>query len=284
MSDNAGADLSEFIYLDAPRVRSLAAQLDIADAWNGTIVDRLSNERLARSLDIALQSRNPLQFDESFDYTKWTPDGFADGQFFRASGVVRLLDFQWLAEALGGLPAVLRKMSKLEMEALRASDEGKRMSKAQLNQRSQENQNAISKVEEFKVDELTDVITRLYGNIVRMKVRTSPAEPNAVLVGAAYTEFFYDTPAVLSQKYGIEINAGWTVLGQLNIPKLTTPPQPIRTGNQMEDSFEQIAMLMNNTFRLANAPAFPTISFTPLAIYRKLGQHTPPLNVEPAIT
>jgi hypothetical protein len=46
--------------------------------------------------------------------------------------------------------------------------------------------------------------------------------------------------------------------------------QPIPTGNRMEDSFEQIAILMNNAFRMANAPAFPAVSFTPIAIHRAL--------------
>ena len=45
-------------------------------------------------------------------------------------------------------------------------------------------------------------------------------------------------------------------------------PQLIPTGNQMEDAFEQMALLMNNAFRLANAPAFPALSLTPIAIYR----------------
>ena len=31
---------------------------------------------------------------------------------------------------------------------------------------------------------------------------------------------------------------------------------------------EQMALLMNNAFRLANAPAFPALSLTPIAIYR----------------
>jgi hypothetical protein len=39
----------------------------------------------------------------------------------------------------------------------------------------------------------------------------------------------------------------------------------------MEDSFEQIALLMNNAFKIANAPAFPAVSFTPIAIYRTVG-------------
>ena len=46
---------------------------------------------------------------------------------------------------------------------------------------------------------------------------------------------------------------------------------PIPVGNRMEDSFEQLAMLMNNAFRVATAPAWPGVSMTPLAIYRSLG-------------
>jgi hypothetical protein len=60
------------------------------------------------------------------------------------------------------------------------------------------------------------------------------------------------------------------VLGQLNVPNPAPQSTPIPTGNRMEDSFEQIALLMNNAFRLANAPAFPAISFTPIAIYRTM--------------
>ena len=60
-------------------------------------------------------------------------------------------------------------------------------------------------------------------------------------------------------------------MGQLNVPNLAAPPQPIPVGNQMEDAFEQMALLMNNAFRLANAPAFPALSLTPIAIYRTAG-------------
>jgi hypothetical protein len=58
------------------------------------------------------------------------------------------------------------------------------------------------------------------------------------------------------------------MLGQLNVPGAAAPPQPIPVGNQMEDAFEQMALLMNNAFRLANAPAFPALSVTPIAMYR----------------
>jgi hypothetical protein len=260
--------LRDYIYLDFSRVRSIAAQLQIATESDAS--EQPARESLFAQLEPALVARgNVAQIDAAYDFaTKWTPDAFADGQFCRATGVVRILDFAWISDALGGLPAVLRKMSKLEMEALRNSEEGRRMSKTELQRRSQENQVAISRVEEMKADELGDVVRQQYPGIVRVKIRPSPQEPNAVLVGSAYAEHFYDSPAALSQKYGIEIDAGWTVLGQLNIPNPAAQATPIPTGNRMEDSFEQIALLMNNAFRLANAPAFPAISFTPIAIYR----------------
>ena len=266
MSEHAPL-LRDYIYLDFPRLRSIAAQLRIATESDA---DRPARESLLAQIEPALVARgNVAQIDASFDFSnKWKPDGFADGQFVRASGVVRILDFAWLSTALGGLPAVLKKMSKLELEALRNSDEGRRMSKTELQRRSQENQVAISKVEEMKADELGEVVRKSYGDVVRLKIRPSKEEPNAVLIGSAYADHFYDSPAALSQKYGIEIDAGWTVFGQLNVPNATPQATPIRTGNQMEDSFEQIVLLMNNAFRLANAPAFPAISFTPLAIYR----------------
>jgi hypothetical protein len=264
---DAGSSLRDFIYLDAGRVRSLASQLRLEMT---PASDRAGDEQLAAALESALSVRaNLAVIDGKYDFANWTPESFKDGQFIRATGSVRLLDFAWLSLALGGLPAVLKKMSKLEMDALRNSDEGRRMSKSALQQRSQENQLAIQKVEEFKADELGDVVRKLYGDIIRVKVRPSPANhPQAVLVGSAYAEHFYDTPAALSQKYGVEIDAGWTILGQLNVPNATTAAQPLPTGNRMEDAFEQIAMLMNNAFRVASAPQFPNVSFTPLAMYR----------------
>src|SRR5687768_2878902 len=259
--------LRDYIYLDFDRARSVAVQLRLGG--DADVTDRAARESLVAHLEPALVARgNVAQIDSSFDFSKWTPDAFADGQFVRATGVVRILDFAWLSAALGGLPAVLKKMSKLEMEALRNSEEGRRMSKTELQRRSQENQVAISRVEEMKADELGDVVRKLYGDIARVKVRPSKEQPNAVLIGSAYVEHFYDSPAALSQKYGVEIDAGWTVLGQLNVPNAAAQATPIPTGNRMEDSFEQIALLMNNAFRLANAPAFPAVSFTPIAIYR----------------
>jgi len=265
----------DFIYLDYARVKSLAAQVGVPESRDTTSSsaepDLADRERTFVALESAVVGRGAAKIDSSYDFTEWTPDAFSDAQFVIARGAVRVLDFSWLAMALTGLPAVLKKMSKIEMAALKNSDEGRRLSKSALQQRSQENMAAIAKVEELKMDELSDVVRQLYPGVVRVKVRPSAEQPRHVLIGSAYADHFYDTPAALSQKYGVEVDAGWTVLGQLNVPNAGGAPaqaQPIPTGNQMEDAFEQMALLMNNAFRLANAPAFPALSLTPIAIYR----------------
>ena len=268
----------DFIYLDSDRVRSAAAQLNIGRPQHGDEThphtgDRAARERAYLDLEPALFARpGSASIAPDFDFANgWTPTAFTDGQFVRVTGVVRMLDYTWLARALGGLPAVLKKMSKIELAALKNSDEGRRMSKTALQQKSLENQTAIARIEEFKMDELSEVVSGLYPGVVRVKIRPSPADhPQHVLVASAYADHFFDTPAALSQKYGVEIDANWTVTGQLNIPNPNSPPpQPIRVGNQMEDSFEQMAILMNNAFRVAAAPAFPALSLTPIAIYRE---------------
>ena len=272
MSEHHSPTLRDFIYLDHERVRSVAAQLGVS-ATSGGAEDRAARERLFLDVEPALLGRaGSTAIGRDFDFARWLPEAFSDGQFVRATGTVRLLDYAWLAMALGGLPAVLKKMSKIEMAALRNSDEGRRMTKGAIQQKSLENQSAIAKIEEFKMDELSDVVRGLYPGVVRVKVRPRPAEhPQYVLVASAYADYFYDSPAALTQKYGVEVDAGWVVIGQLNVPTAAPPPQPIRVGNQMEDAFEQMALLMNNAFRVASAPAFPALSLTPLAIYRTPG-------------
>lgn len=278
MSDktaDSAAAYRDFIYLDVERVRSIASQTGAGLATSvasspSADDDRAARERLYLSVEpLILERATATRIGPDFDFTKWTPGGFTDGQFVRIAGVVRLLDYTWLARALGGLPAVLKKMSKIEMAALKNSAEGQRMSKSALQQKSLENQAAIARIEEFKMDELSEVVAGLYPGVVRVKIRPSPDHPQHVFVASADTANFYDAPAALSQKYGVEIDAGWTVVGQLNVPNPDAPPpQPIRIGNQMEDAFEQMALLMNNAFRVAAAPAFPALSLTPIAIYR----------------
>ena len=266
--------IRDFIYLDAERVHSLATQLGVdsseAAGRSGDELPRALRERLFNAVEPKLGELGGVNIGPNFDFAQWQPAAFKDGHFVRATGAVRLLDYAFLGTALGALPAVLKKMSRIEMEALKNSEAGRRMSKQALQERSQANQLAIQKVEDFKIGELNESVLKLYGEVVRVKVRPSPSHPAAVLTGPAAVKYFHDSPAALSQKYGVEIDAGWAVVCQLNAPNLQNPPQAIPIGNQMEDAFEQLAMLMNNAFKVANAPAFPNVSITPIAIYREI--------------
>src|SRR5688572_24323143 len=111
MADSTGgAALRDFIYLDAERISSIAAQLDVSLPGS---IDRVEIERTFVGIEKGLVRRvNVLQVGRDFEFSNWTPEGFADGQFVRATGLVRFLDYSWLSMALSGLPAVLRKMSK----------------------------------------------------------------------------------------------------------------------------------------------------------------------------
>ena len=178
----------DFIYLDYARVKSLAAQVGVPESRDTTSSsaepDLADRERTFVALESAVVGRGAAKIDSSYDFTEWTPDAFSDAQFVIARGAVRVLDFSWLAMALTGLPAVLKKMSKIEMAALKNSDEGRRLSKSALQQRSQENMAAIAKVEELKMDELSDVVRQLYPGVVRVKVRPTADQPQSLPVAS----------------------------------------------------------------------------------------------------
>src|SRR5690348_17923454 len=130
--------LRDFIYLDVDRLRSMAAQLDVSLS-SVRESDRTAHEQLFNQIEPALLGRaDALKIDAAFDYSRWTAETFHDGQFVLASGSFRLLDFTWLAMALNGLPAVLRKMSKIEMAALKNSEQGRRMSKSRSEEHTSE--------------------------------------------------------------------------------------------------------------------------------------------------
>ena len=127
----------DFIYLDYSRVTSLAAQLGVSEDRGaarplppGVRTWRRGSGR-SSALEAAVVGRGATQIDATVrrrlvDPPTPSPTGSSSSP----DGVVRLLDFSWLAMALTGLPAVLKKMSKIEMAALKNSDEGRRLSKS----------------------------------------------------------------------------------------------------------------------------------------------------------
>lgn len=118
------------------------------------------------------------------------------------------------------------------------------------------------------MEKVTELVRRLYGDAVRAKVVADPNRHSNVFVGSADLAYFHDSAASLAQKDGYSIDAGWVVLGQVNGSTSVSKPMPIPTGNEMEDSFESVALNINSLFRVASATTFPAISFAPSSIYR----------------
>ena len=296
--------LRDFVYLDWERVRSLAAQLfrgvpQDATAEKGSEITtkghlegsvlgllkgqagadyryfRTENE--TRSFhhyiyslveDRLLKDGLVTSIDANSDFKQWTESFFHDGQFVRVTGVVRLMDFAWVSTMLEALPKMLRTAQHAESLALKKKRAAQLITHKEFEVKKKEQQKLLSELKALKMGEITDLMRPLYGNVVRVKVLPNRHLPDKVFVGSGDLACFHDTAASLSQKYGYEIDAGWVTLGQVNLSVVSDEPLPIPIGNEMEDAFEKVALIVNNLIRVASAPKFPAVSFTPISIYR----------------
>ena len=293
MADGA-LGVRDIIYLDWERVRTLAAQLETSGnnakgaAPAGlsilTATESERNHRFYRAegethslhttvfdaLEAQLRAKGTItDVAAGFDYSTWTPERFRDGQFVCVKGMVRLLDFPWLASVMETMPKMLKVTQRTELSALKQKREQQQITQQEVEDKVKEHQRQLKDLENWKMDELTEVVRELYGQSVRIKILPGGAERGEMFVGSCHPSGFAETPAVLSQKYGCDVNAGWNVLGLANVSAETgTPPLP--TGNAVEDMFERLALAVNRIHRVASSPVFPGISFTPVAIYREV--------------
>ena len=90
-----------------------------------------------------------------------------------------------------------------------------------------------------------------------------------MLIGSAYADHFYDTPAALSQKYGVEVDAGWTVLGQLNVPNAGGAGEATHPHRQPDGRrFRADGAADEQRLPPGQRAGVPALSLTPIAIYR----------------
>ncbi len=296
--------LRDFVYLDWERVRSLAAQLfrgvpqdataekgsEVAaeGRLEGGVVGLLKGqagadyryfrtENETRSFhhyvyslveDRLSKDRLITPIDAGFDFKQWTNSFFRDSQFVRVTGVVRLMDFAWISTMLEALPKMLRTAQHAESLTLKEMRATQLITRQEFEAKRKEQQKQLKDLRALKLEEITDLMRQLYGNVVRVKVLPDRRQPDKVLVGSGDLACFHDTAASLSQKYGYEIDADWVTLGQVNVSVIPDEPLPIPIGNEMEDAFEKVALVINDMIRVASAPRFPAISFTPISIYR----------------
>ncbi|MEW6216201.1 MAG: hypothetical protein AB1543_00735 [Candidatus Bipolaricaulota bacterium] len=299
-----GFAIRDFIYLDWERVRSFSAQLlggvpqesllesgheigvegqveaglwAIAKGRGGGDYRYFSGQSETRSLhhhvyalfEAALEKHNMLvDIDEGFNFALWTEDQFNDGQFVRVRGVVRLMDYAWVARMLDGLPRLMELASHVQALALKQKKDAGQLTEQQFMIQQRGIGKMEKKIKDLGLQKLTEMIDQLYGSVVRLKVVPSKAHPESIFVASGDPRCFHDSAAALSQKYGYEIDARWIALGQVNRPREASAGVPRPIGNQMEDAFEQLALLVNDLGRVISAARFPAVSLTPISVYR----------------
>jgi len=293
--------LRDFIYLDWDRLRSLAAQLlqglpegktaeqshesAVRGQLEGNAIWLLKGqvgtdyrffraENETRSFHHYVYSlfeqtlrdnRSILFIDDEFDFNKWTSDYFRDGQFVLAQGMVRFMDYEWVSIMLEALPEMYRTLIHMEGIGLKAAQ----ATTQELATKKKQREERLRDLKALKLDQITILIRQLYGETVRIKVVPSNKHTENVLVGAGQPDHFHDTAAALSQKYGYEVDAKWVIFGQINTSAVSKEPALIPIGNEMEDFFEQVALMVSQVNQMATAVKFPAVSFTPISIYRE---------------
>lgn len=209
-----------------------------------------------------------ISIGSDFDFDKWTEGFFTDGQIIRLNGVIRLMDYARVSTMLEALPKVMSAAEHAQVFALEKQRKTGLVTDQQFKTKKKAIQKPGKEIKELGIGKMTELIKQLYGDVIRVKLLPSKNHTDKVFVASVGLESFHDTAAALSQKYGYEIDAGWVALGQINISNVLDEPLPIAIGNEMEDSFEQAALAINNIVRIASAVRFPAVSFTPISIYR----------------
>jgi len=289
--------IRDFIYLDWERLRSIAAQvfeglpedktyeksdeklvkseiganfLAIKSKIGGDI-RYFNSERETRSLHHyvyyltekkLLESGCLKNFSSDFNFDLWTEDLFYDGQFVTIQGLIRIIDLNWMYMWMDNFQQSLKTIQMYELKGI--SDKQSQAAKRKEQEKSME------EIKNLKLDEMKKLMKQLYGETNRIKVVPSISHPMNIFVGSGDPKYFNETGKSLSEKYGYDIEANWTVFGQINFSKKGREKQAVAfpTGNKMEDAIENIIIGLNEVQKVASHIAFPAIAFTPISIYR----------------
>ena len=303
--------LRDFIYLDWEKVRSIAAQIlqgmpegkrvesgqertiqgdiganfAIIKANVGSDIRYFNSEYETRSLhhyvyslveETLKEKEYVLNIDSNFDLRTWTPEFFSDGQFVKITGIIRVLDYNWMQKWIGDLGRIFQTVQHYELMSIK--------DKETASAKRKEYERSNKEINNLKPNEMQDLIKKLYGDIIRIKVIPNINAPKYLFVGSGSPDLFTEDAASLSQKYGSDINANWSVFGQLNISKeIPRRVMNFPVGNQIEDGIESMIIALNEVQKTATHFSFPAISFTPISIYRTCPHNSTKLDLMSAI-
>lgn len=287
----------DFIYLDWERIRSIAAQILKGIPENKQFTDGQENiekgeiglnvpfikgsagqdvryfhsDGETRSLHHHIYSLTEEELtennfihtiDSTTDMHNWTENNFYDGQFVKIKGFIRLMDYRWMLGWMGNFENTIKTIQYYELSAIK--DLQKKAEK------KKEQEKSFKEIKELRISDMQKLIQQIFGEIIKIKIVPNIDYPNNLFVGLADPKNFNEMFSAIYQKYGCDINANWTTFGQINFPKKGENEQILLpSGNQIEDSLENVILALDAIQHIASSVKFPAVSITPLSIYRE---------------
>jgi hypothetical protein len=200
------------------------------------------------------------------DKGDWVEDNFADGNFMIVPGVIKVMDYQYAMEFMKAAPDLHKITTKLSTPVQTQSSNTRTSSGRVATQNTQANPFANQPIKE-----VATLVDQFYRDLVRVKVFPYPEEPKKVFVGSADKTMFRYSPSALMNMYGPVIDAGWVSVLQVNRGVRHNAGELVsETGNAMEDILEGFTDYVTQMYNMMQGVKFPSVSVTPIAIYREI--------------
>lgn len=229
---------------------------------------RSLHHHIYAQVETSLIDNNMIQaIDAGFSEKQWNQDSFFDGQYGLVRGLIRFSDYEYVTHWMENYLEYYQTIMNLSLQNFSPSS-------SEYKNKKREIDDTIKKIKQFQLGRISTLIKELFGDIIQIKIVPNNKFSKHILVGPCIKEFFYDKPHVLWQKYGYEVDANWIVFCQINqacssdFSKTFLP-----TGNQVDDSLENVLLSLDEIQKAATKVNFPVISITPLAIYRTNQNH-----------
>lgn len=300
--------IRDFIFLDAERLRSFAAQLlggvpeeqsrergheaggsgsaeaglwkfvraqgELDYRYHRTATETRSMHHQVYTLfEQGLADEDLLRhIDDQFDFEgDWTPETFQDGEFIKVRGLVRCTDYAATVEAIAAFPALMKSFKVIQLSNIKNAADAGTITPEEATAQRRELNDMEKVVKGGEVTQITHLGRTLYRDgDVRVKVRPSGAPEDYILAGVGTAASFLDGLGAggITQS---PPRADWVVVGQISSAQTDGALPDMPTGNGMEDALEQMGSGMRDLMNTGTSAVFPAMEFVPLAIYREIG-------------
>lgn len=297
--------VTDFIYLDIDRVRSLVAQLyqGLPEAYEetkgreksgggeagitapligkigikgdilyqkSTTETRSAHHYLYSLLEQKLgEFGKVLKVDTGFSKDDWNHDKFKDGTFILVQGRIQIIDYRSVVNVLQMIPRIMEIASSFKKQELR-----QKLQKNEIDQRTYEKllkSSEITAINKKDIMQISEMVEKLYFGIARVKAFPFIDDDQFRFVGNTIYEYF-STSSNNPISSGLLSGTSWYMMGLINetiaYSPASSPESRGYTGQNFEDILESLVFSMQEINKFTLSIEFPSISIIPIAIYR----------------